>query len=347
LKKALITGITGQDGSYLAEFLLSKNYEVHGILRRASGFNTERIDHLYQDPHEPNSRLFLHFGDLTDSSGLHRILQLVEPDEVYNLGSQSHVKVSFSQPEYTADSVATGTLRILEAVRDFESHNLKRVRFYQAGSSEMFGSSPPPQSEQTPFRPRSPYAASKVAAHWYAVNYREAYDMFVCNGILFNHESPRRGETFVTRKITRAVGRIKVGLQSRLYLGNMDAQRDWGFAGDYIEAMWRMLQQDKAGDYVVATGISHTVLDFVEMAFSRAGLDWNQYVEIDKRYLRPTEVDSLCGDAGRARKSLGWRPAVTFPELVNLMVDHDIRLAEREQLLREAGHTVVNRGGRG
>jgi GDPmannose 4,6-dehydratase len=344
LKRALITGITGQDGSYLAELLLSKGYEVHGILRRASSFNTERIDHLYQDPHEPGPRVILHYGDLTDSSGLHQVLQLVEPDEVYNLGSQSHVKVSFFQPEYTADSVATGALRILEAVRDYAKRSPGMVKFYQAGSSEMFGSSPPPQSERTPFRPRSPYAASKVAAHWYAVNYREAYGIFICNGILFNHESPRRGETFVTRKITRAVGRIKVGLQSRLYLGNLEASRDWGFAGDYVDAMWRMLQQDVASDYVVATGASHTVREFVEAAFTRAGLDWTEYVEFDNRYLRPTEVDSLCGDPTRAAKELDWRPSVTFSQLVDMMVDHDIHLAERERLLSNAGHAVVGRG---
>jgi len=344
VKKALVTGITGQDGSYLAEFLLSKGYEVHGILRRASSFNTERIDHLYHDPHEPGSRLFLHYGDLTDSSGLTKIFHAVQPDEVYNLGSQSHVKVSFAQPEYTADCVATGTLRVLEAVRDYVSHTSRALKFYQAGSSEMFGSSPPPQSEATPFRPRSPYAASKVAAHWYAVNYREAYDLFICNGILFNHESPRRGETFVTRKITRAVGRIKAGLQSKVYLGNLDASRDWGFAGDYVQAMWLMLQQDRPGDYVVATGESHTVREFVETAFARAGFDWQKHVEIDPRYLRPTEVDALRGDAGIARQRLGWRPAVTFRELVERMVDHDIQLADRERLLTNAGHFVAGRG---
>jgi GDPmannose 4,6-dehydratase len=269
---------------------------------------------------------------------------MVQPDEVYNLGSQSHVKVSFFQPEYTADCVATGTLRILEAARDYEGHSGKKLKFYQAGSSEMFGSSAPPQAESTPFRPRSPYAASKVAAHWYSVNYREAYGLFVCNGILFNHESPRRGETFVTRKITRAVGRIKIGLQSKVYLGNLDASRDWGFAGDYVEAMWLMLQQDKPDDYVVATGISHTVREFVEAAFSRAGLDWSEHVEIDPRYLRPTEVDALRGDAGKAGKTLGWKPRVSFRELVEMMVDHDIQLAEQERLLRNAGHAVAGRG---
>ena len=340
MQRALITGITGQDGSYLAEFLLSKGYQVHGILRRASSFNTDRIDHLYQDPHEPGSHMFLHYGDLTDSSGLYKILQAVEPDEVYNLGSQSHVKVSFFQPEYTADCVATGTLRLLEAFRDYASQRTKRVKFYQAGSSEMFGAAPPPQCETTPFRPRSPYAASKVAAHWYAVNYREAYGIFVCNGILFNHESPRRGETFVTRKITRAVGRIKVGLQSKVYLGNLDASRDWGFAGDYVQAMWLMLQQEAPADYVVATGTSHTVREFVEIAFSSAGLNWTKHVEIDPRYLRPTEVDALCGDASQAMERLAWKPTLRFPELVGTMVEHDIRLAEQERLLMNAGHAV-------
>ena len=344
MKKALITGITGQDGAYLAELLLGKGYEVHGMIRRASTFNTERVDHLYRDPHEPDARLFLHYGDLTDGTGLRQILERTRPDEVYNLGSQSHVKVSFSQPEYTADTVATGTLRLLEAVRDYQKHQGTAMRFYQAGSSEMFGSSAPPQNEQTPFHPRSPYAASKAAAHWYAANYREAYGMFVCNGILFNHESPRRGETFVTRKITRAVGRIKAGLQLKLYVGNLDAKRDWGFAGDYVEAMWLMLQQEAADDYVVATGEAHAVRDFVERAFQRAGLDWREFIAIDPRYYRPAEVDYLMGDASKARGRLGWRPKVGLQELVEMMVDHDIELARRERMLVDAGHEVVMRG---
>ena len=344
MKKALITGITGQDGSYLAELLLSKGYQVHGIIRRSSTFTTDRIDHLYEDAHSPNARLFLHYGDLTDGTGLRRILESVEPDEIYNLGAQSHVKVSFEQPEYTADVVATGTLRLLEAVRDYRKGAQSDVRIYQAGSSEMFGASPPPQNEKTPFYPRSPYAVGKVAAHWFAVNYREAYDMFICNGILFNHESPRRGETFVTRKITRAVGRIKMGLQDKLYLGNLDAKRDWGFAGDYVEAMWLMLQQDKPDDYVVATGEAHSVREFVEAAFEYAGLDWKKHVEIDPRYFRPTEVDYLQGDSSKARGKLGWRPRVSFAELVRMMVDHDMELARQEKTLRDAGHEVALRG---
>mgnify|MGYP001393288934 FL=1 len=344
MKKALITGITGQDGSYLAEFLLDKGYEVHGIIRRASTFNTDRIAHLYRDPHDPEARIFLHYGDLTDGTGLRRILEKVQPDEVYNLGAQSHVKVSFEQPEYTADVVATGTLRLLEALRDYMKVSGKDVRIYQAGSSEMFGASPPPQNEKTPFYPRSPYAVAKVAAYWYAVNYREAYDMFICNGILFNHESPRRGETFVTRKITRAVGRIRMGLQEKLYLGNLEARRDWGYAGDYVEAMWLMLQQPEPEDYVIATGESHSVREFLEEAFSYAGLDWRDYVKIDPRYFRPTEVDHLLGDASKAREKLGWRPRVTFKELVRMMVDHDLELARQEKTLKDAGHAVMLRG---
>lgn len=344
MKKALITGVTGQDGSYLAELLLSKGYEVHGIIRRSSVFNTSRIDHLYQDPHDPQARLFLHYGDLTDGTGLRRILEKVQPDEVYNLAAQSHVKVSFEQPEYTADVVATGTLRLLEALRDYMKVSGKDVRIYQAGSSEMFGASPPPQNERTPFYPRSPYAVSKVAAYWYAVNYREAYGMFICNGILFNHESPRRGETFVTRKITRAVGRIKMGLQKKLYLGNLEARRDWGYAGDYAEAMWLMLQQPEPDDYVIATGESHSVREFLEEAFTYAGLDWRDYVEIDPRYFRPTEVDDLQGDPTKAREKLGWRPRVTFKELVRMMVDHDLELARQEKTLKDAGHAVMLRG---
>ncbi|WP_244346331.1 GDP-mannose 4,6-dehydratase [Thermus thermophilus] len=344
MKKALITGITGQDGSYLAELLLQKGYEVHGIIRRASTFNTDRIDHLYKDPHDPEARLFLHYGDLTDGTGLRRILEKVQPDEVYNLGAQSHVKVSFEQPEYTADVVATGTLRLLEALRDYIKVSGKEVRIYQAGSSEMFGASPPPQNEKTPFYPRSPYAAAKVAAYWYAVNYREAYGLFICNGILFNHESPRRGETFVTRKITRAVGRIKMGLQKKLYLGNLEAKRDWGYAGDYVEAMWLMLQQSEPDDYVIATGESHSVREFLEEAFGYVGLDWRRYVEVDPRYFRPTEVDHLQGDATKARAKLGWRPKVSFKELVRMMVDHDLELARQEKTLKDAGHAVMLRG---
>jgi GDPmannose 4,6-dehydratase len=335
---ALLSGITGQDGSYLTEFLLERGYEVHGLVRRASSFNTERIDHLYEDPHESDRRLFLHYGDLNDSTGLRRVLEQVQPTEIYNLGAQSHVKVSFEVPEYTADAVAVGTLRLLEAMRDHAAHHKTKIKFYQAGSSEMFGAAPPSQSERTPFYPRSPYAVSKVAAHWYGVNYREAYDLFVCNGILFNHESPRRGETFVTRKITRAVGRIKEGLQDKLYLGNLDAKRDWGFAGDYVEAMWLMLQQDRPDDYVVATGESYSVREFVELAFSFADLDWQDHVELDERYLRPTEVDHLQGDASKARDQLGWTPKVPLAALVRMMVTSDHRLAKQERLLRDAGH---------
>jgi GDPmannose 4,6-dehydratase len=341
MKRALITGITGQDGSYLTELLLAKGYEVHGIVRRSSSFNTGRIDHLYRDPHDPQAKLFLHYGDLADGTGLRRILERVQPDEVYNLAAQSHVRVSFEQPEYTADTVALGTLRLLEAVRDYRDRTGRDVRFYQAGSSEMFGSSPPPQNEGTPFRPRSPYAVSKVAAHFYAVNYREAYGMFICNGILFNHESPRRGETFVTRKITRAAGRIKLGLQDRLYLGNLDAKRDWGFAGDYVEAMWLMLQQPEPDDYVVATGESHSVQEFLEAAFGLLGLDWRRYVVVDPRYFRPTEVEHLCGDYTKARRKLGWEPKVKFDELVRMMVEHDLELARREKLLADNGCVAV------
>ncbi len=344
MKKALITGITGQDGSYLAELLLDKGYEVHGIIRRASTFNTDRIDHLYRDPHDPDARLFLHYGDLTDGTGLRRILERVQPDEIYNLAAQSHVKVSFEQPEYTADVVATGTLRLLEALRDYMQISGREVRFYQAGSSEMFGAAPPPQSEKTPFYPRSPYAVAKVAAYWYAVNYREAYGMFIANGILFNHESPRRGETFVTRKITRAAGRIRLGLQKKLYLGNLDAKRDWGFAGDYVEAMWRMLQQPEPDDYVVATGESYSVREFLEEAFGLLGLEWRDYVEIDPRYFRPTEVDYLLGDPTKAKEKLGWEPRVSFKELVKMMVEHDLELARQEKTLKDAGHTVALRG---
>ena len=344
-KTALITGITGQDGAYLAEFLLAKGYEVHGIIRRSSTFNTDRIDHLYSDPHAPTTRMLLHYGDLTDGTGLRRVLEEVRPDEVYHLGAQSHVRVSFDQPEYTADVVAMGTLRLLEGLRDYLAHSGKSVRFYQAGSSEMYGSAPPPQNERTPFHPRSPYGVSKVAAYHYAVNYREAYGMFICNGILFNHESPRRGETFVTRKITRALGRIAMGLQHKLYLGNLAAKRDWGYAGDYVEAMWLMLQQDEPGDYVVATGESHSVREFLEEACGFVGLDWEALVEVDPRYFRPTEVDELLGDATQAREKLGWHPKTSFQELVKTMVEYDLELARQEHTLKDAGHAVAVRGG--
>lgn len=344
-KTALITGITGQDGSYLSELLLSKDYTVHGIVRRSSSFNTARIDHIYEDPHDSYRRLLLHYGDLSDSTSLRRVIEAALPDEVYNLGAQSHVKVSFENPEYTADADALGTLRLLECVRDHVYHTSRSVRFYQAGSSEMFGAAKPPQSETTAFYPRSPYAASKVAAHWYAVNYRESYNLFVSNGILFNHESPRRGETFVTRKITRAAGRIKVGLQQKLYLGNLGARRDWGFAGDYVEAMWRMLQHDEPGDFVIATGHSHSVQEFLEEVFSRLGLDWEKYVEIDPAYFRPAEVDYLLGDTTKARQTFGWAPKTTFKELVCMMVEADLRLAEEERFAADNNFTarkVVN-----
>ena len=308
MKRALITGVTGQDGSFLAEFLLAKGYEVHGVVRRASTFNTERLDPIYKDQHEAGAALFLHYGDVTDGAGFRRILEKAHPDEIYNLAAQSHVRVSFDQAEYTADVVATGTLRILEALRDYAAAQNRNVRMYQAGSSEMFGAAKPPQNEATPFYPRSPYAASKVAAHWYAVNYREAYGLFIANGILFNHESPRRGETFVTRKITRALARIKLGLQEKLYLGNLDARRDWGYAGDYVEAMWLMLQQAAADDYVIATGESHSVRDFLNLAAAHCGLDWTEHVEQDARYFRPTEVDYLMGDGSKARAAMGWKP---------------------------------------
>jgi GDPmannose 4,6-dehydratase len=344
MPKALITGITGQDGSYLAELLLAKGYEVHGLIRRSSSFNTDRIDHLYVDPHEPDARLFLYYGDLGSATTIRRVLERVQPDEIYHLAAQSHVRVSFDEPEYTADVVAVGTLRLLDSVRDFVARTGRPVRIYQAGSSEMFGGAPAPQSEATPFYPRSPYAVSKVAAHWYAVNYREAYDLFICNGILFNHESPRRGETFVTRKITRAATRIREGLQDKLYLGNLDALRDWGFAGDYVEAMWLMLQQDTPDDYVVATGEAHSVREFVQRAFDLLDLDWRAHVEIDPRYHRPTEVHHLAGDASRARRVLGWEPRVSFDELIRMMVQKDHELALQERTLAEAGHLIPMRG---
>ena len=344
MKKALITGVTGQDGSYLAEFLLYKGYEVHGIIRRSSSFNTGRIDMIYQDPHQEGIRFFLHYGDLCDGTVLRRILERVRPDEVYNLGAQSHVKVSFDEPEYTVDVIAMGTLRVLEAVRDFWERTGKDVRLYQAGSSEMFGKAgETPQSETTPFYPRSPYAAAKVYAHWQTVNYREAYNLFACNGILFNHESPRRGETFVTRKITRAATRIKLGLQEKLYLGNLEAKRDWGFAGDYVEAMWLMLQQDEPDDYVIATGKNYSVREFLNTVFSCLDLDSERYVETDRRYFRPTEVDELLGNPERAMKKLGWRPRVDLNGLVEMMIESDMELARQEKTLREAGHFANSR----
>ena len=326
MKRALITGITGQDGSYLAELLLDKGYEVYGLLRRSSSFNTGRIDGIYQDPHEKEVRLRLIYGDLNDASSLNWVIRNVRPDEIYNLGAQSHVRVSFDVPEYTAEVTALGAVRLLEAIRE----NEMQPRFYQASSSELFGSAPAPQSESTPFHPRSPYAAAKAYAYYITQNYREAYGMFAVNGLLFNHESPRRGETFVSRKITRAATRIKLGLQQKLYLGNLDARRDWGFAGDYVYAMWLMLQQDNPDDFVIATGETHSVREFLEEAFGRLDLDWQQYVEIDPRYFRPAEVDVLCGDMSRAKKILNWEPKVHFRELVHMMVDADLDLAKAE-----------------
>ena len=322
-KKALITGITGQDGSYLAELLLAKGYEVHGLIRRSSSFTTGRIDHLYQDPHEHETRLFLHYADLTDPSSLFSQLHQVKPDEVYNLGAQSHVKVSFEVPEFTADSVGMGTLRLLEAIRTVDWP----VRYYQAGSSEMFGSTPPRQSETSPFHPRSPYAIAKLFAHWMTIQYRDAWGLHASNGILFNHESPRRGGTFVTRKVTRGIASILAGQEQHLYMGNLEARRDWGFAPEYVEAMWRMLQQDQPDDYVIATGEMHSVREFVDVAFGLVGLDWEQYVRIDERYFRPTEVDELCGDASKAARVLDWRPTITFDGLVRLMLEADLREA--------------------
>jgi GDPmannose 4,6-dehydratase len=325
MAKALITGITGQDGSYLAEQLLEKGYEVHGIVRRSSSFNTDRIDHLYRDPHESGVKLFTHHGDLSDSVSMTKLLYELQPDEIYHLGAQSHVRVSFDIPEYTFDITGAGTLRILDAIRE---SGITSARFYQASSSEMFGAAPPPQAEDTPFHPRSPYAVAKVAAYWATVNYREAYGMFAVNGILFNHESPRRGETFVTRKITRAVARIRAGLQDKLFLGNLDAKRDWGYAPDYTDAMWRMLQAGEPEDFVIATGATHSVREFLELAFEHAGLDWEPHVEIDPRYFRPSEVDVLLGDATRARERLGWEPTVGFEELARIMVDADTATLE-------------------
>ncbi|OUM98900.1 MAG: GDP-mannose 4,6-dehydratase [Paenibacillaceae bacterium ZCTH02-B3] len=355
-KRALITGVTGQDGAYLAEFLLNKGYEVHGIKRRASSFNTDRIDHLYQDPHEQNVNFYLHYGDLTDSTNLIRILQEVQPDEIYNLAAQSHVKVSFETPEYTANADAVGTLRLLEAIRILNL--VDKTRFYQASTSELYGKvSEVPQSEKTPFYPRSPYAAAKLYAYWITVNYREAYGIFACNGILFNHESPLRGETFVTRKITRAAARIKLGLQDKLYLGNLNAMRDWGFAGDYVEAMWLMLQQDQPDDYVIATGESHSVRTFAELAFAELGmeLEWvgsgvgekgidkatgRVLIEIDPRYFRPTEVDLLQGDPSKAKRVLGWEPKVKFHDLVSMMVRADLEEAKKDMAVLREGYRV-------
>ncbi|MEO1237958.1 MAG: GDP-mannose 4,6-dehydratase [Planctomycetota bacterium] len=342
-KRALITGITGQDGSYLAEFLLAKGYDVHGLIRRASTFNTDRIDHIYTDPHEDGPRVSLHYADLTDANSLFKVVRQVKPTEVYNLGAQSHVRVSFDQPIYTAEATGVGTINLLEAVRQFQDESAYQIRYYQASTSEMFGGMPEtaPQSEATPFHPRSPYGAAKLYGHWITINYRESYDMHASCGILFNHESPRRGETFVTRKITRAVGRIKHGLQDKLYMGNLDAKRDWGFAGDYVEQMWLMLQQDTPDDYVVATGETHTVREFCERAFGRVDLDYNDYVEIDPRYYRPAEVDLLWGDPTKAKRQLGWEPRVSFDGLVDMMVDADMDLAAREKTLVDAGHAVA------
>ncbi len=332
-KKALVTGITGQDGSYLAEFLLQKGYEVWGIIRRSSSFHTARIDHLYQDPHDPKARLRLVYGDLCDGTCISSIINEIKPDEFYNLGAQSHVRVSFDQPVYTVDSVAVGPLRVLEAIRQ----SGLPIKFYQASSSEMFGAANPPQNENTPFYPRSPYACAKLYAYWQTINYREGYNMFACNGILFNHESPRRGETFVTRKITRAATRIKMGLQDKLFLGNLDAKRDWGFAGDYVQAMWLMLQQDKPDDYVVATGEAFSVREFLEETFSYLNMDWKIFVEQDAKYLRPTEVNFLLGDATKAHEKLGWKPVVSFKELVHMMVESDLALAQQEVVLKQRG----------
>ena len=334
-KKALVTGITGQDGSYLAELLLAKGYEVHGIIRRASSFNTQRLEHIYSDPHAPKHKLILHYGDLSDASGLSRLIGKIQPDEVYNLAAQSHVRVSFDAPEYTADIVGTGTIRLLEAIREVGI----KPRFYQASSSEMYGKvMEVPQTETTPFYPRSPYACAKVYSYWITVNYRESYGLHASNGILFNHESPRRGETFVTRKITRAVAAIKLGRQDKLFLGNIDSKRDWGFAKEYVEAMWLMLQQPEPDDYVIATGETHSVREFLEVSFGHLGLDWKKHVEIDPRYYRPAEVDLLIGDPSKAKKKLGWVPKVTFTELAKLMVDADLKDLQ-DQLAGKVAHS--------
>ena len=341
MKKAFITGITGQDGSYLTEFLLSKGYEIHGLIRRSSTFNTDRIDHLYKDLHDPEARIYLHYGDLSVSGQMMDFLYDIQPDEIYHLGAQSHVRVSFDMPEYTGDVTGLGTLRLLEAIRKTGI----KTKFYQASSSEMFGAAPPPQSELTPFQPQSPYAAAKVYSYYVVRNYREAYKIFASNGILFNHESPRRGETFVTRKITRAASRIKLGLQNKLYLGNLEAKRDWGYAGDYVEAMWMMLQQDAPDDYVVATGETHSVREFAEKVFEKLDLDYQEYVEIDQRYFRPTEVDVLLGDATKARKLIGWEPRVSFDRLIDMMIETDMDLSKKEKTLVDAGFTVNNHRG--
>ena len=335
MKKALITGITGQDGSYLAELLLNKGYAVHGLIRRASTFNTERIDHLYRDFHDPAARIHLYYGDLSVSGQLTDLLHDIQPDEIYHLGAQSHVRVSFDMPEYTGDVTGLGTLRLLEAIRKTGI----KTKFYQASSSEMFGAAPPPQNELTPFQPQSPYAAAKVYAYYIVRNYRDAYKLFACNGILFNHESPRRGETFVTRKVTRAATRIKLGLQDKLYLGNLDAKRDWGFAGDYVEAMWLMLQQDKPDDLVIATGETHSVKEFVERVFRKLNLDYQKHVIIDPKYFRPTEVDVLLGDSSKAKNILGWKPRVGFDQLIDMMIEADMEQAGKEKTLFEAGYT--------
>lgn len=323
-KRAIVTGITGQDGSYLAELLLRKGYEVHGLIRRSSTFNTDRIDHIYQDPHVPHPNLFLHYSDLADGSRLVTLLNEIQPDEVYNLAAQSHVRVSFDEPEYTGDITGLGTIRLLEAIRAIGLE----TRFYQASSSEMFGATPPPQNESTPFYPRSPYGVAKVYSYWITKNYREAYGVFASNGILFNHESPRRGDTFVTRKITRAVARIKAGVQNELFMGNLDSVRDWGYAPEYVEAMWRMLQADEPDDFVVATNTAYTVRDFLRISFEHAGMDWEKYVKFDERYLRPTEVDSLIGDSTKAREALSWEPSILTPRLAEIMVDADIKALE-------------------
>lgn len=333
MKKAFLTGITGQDGSYLAELLLNKGYEVHGLIRRSSTFNTERIDHLYHDFHDPETKLFLHYGDLSVSAQLMDLLSSIQPDEIYNLGAQSHVRVSFDMPEYTGDVTALGTLRILEAIRKTGI----KTKFYQASSSEMFGGAPPPQNEKTVFQPRSPYAVAKVYSYYITQNYRDAYGIFAANGILFNHESPRRGETFVTRKITRAATQIKLGLKDKLYLGNLEAKRDWGFAGDYVEAMWLMLQQEKPYDFVIATGETHSVREFAEIVFDKLNLDYKKYVAIDKRYFRPTEVDALLGDSTKARELLGWQPKVSFEMLIDMMIEADMELAKKDRTLLDAG----------
>ena len=335
MKKALITGITGQDGSYLAELLLNKGYAVHGLIRRASTFNTERIDHLYRDFHDPAARIHLYYGDLSVSGQLTDLLHDIQPDEIYHLGAQSHVRVSFDMPEYTGDVTGLGTLRLLEAIRKTGI----KTKFYQASSSEMFGAAPPPQNELTPFQPQSPYAAAKVYAYYIVRNYRDAYKLFACNGILFNHESPRRGETFVTRKVTRAATRIKLGLQDKLYLGNLDAKRDWGFAGDYVEAMWLMLQQEKPDDLVIATGETHSVKEFVEKVFRKLNLDYQKHVIIDPKYFRPTEVDVLLGDSSKAKNILGWKPRVGFDQLIDMMIEADMEQANKEKTLFEAGYT--------